>query len=139
MPLKTEALEEPRIDLTSMLDVVMLLMIFFMIGTKFSENERGTDIHVPTVSDTAALTAQPDEIVVNIRRDGTIQVKREPQTPESLKVLLQSAQSGFPNQAVVIRGDGHCEYQQIMDVFSVCKDVGVRNISIAHLPKAGGR
>ena len=40
MPLKTEALEEPRIDLTSMLDVVMLLMIFFMIGTKFSENER---------------------------------------------------------------------------------------------------
>lgn len=135
MPLKTEPLDEPGINLTSMLDVVMLLIIFFMIGTKFSEDERSTDIQVPTVAESAALTGQPDEIVVNINSKGEVQVKREPQTLESLKTMLQAAQSGFPNQAVVIRGDGRCEYQQIMDVFSACKEAGIRNISIAHLPK----
>ena len=138
MPLKTESLEEPGIDLTSMLDVVMLLIIFFMIGTKFSEDERSTDIQVPTVSGTAALSGQPDEIVVNINAEGQLKVKREPLTLESLKTQLQAAQAGFPNQAVVIRGDGSCKYQQIMDVFSTCKEAGIRNISIAHLPKERG-
>lgn len=138
MPLKTEPLEEPGINLTSMLDVVMLLIIFFMIGTKFSEDERSTDIQVPTIAESAALTGQPDEIVVNINSEGQVKVKREPLTLESLKALLQTAQTGFPNQAVVIRGDGRCEYQQIMDVFSACKEAGIRNISIAHLPKERG-
>jgi biopolymer transport protein ExbD len=138
MPLKTEPLEEPGINLTSMLDVVMLLIIFFMIGTRFSEEERQTDIQVPTVADNSALTGTPDEIVLNIAEDGRVLVKGSPQTPESLTALLKAAQVGFPNQSVIIRGDGRCRYQQIMDAFSACKEAGIRNISVAHLPKTQG-
>ena len=47
----------------------------------------------------------------------------------------QAALTSFPNQAVVIRGDGRCEYQRVMDAFSACKQAGVRNISVAHLPR----
>ena len=75
MPLKTEPLEEPTINLTSMLDVVMLLIIFFMVGTKFSEEERQTGIQVPTVSENLALSGQPDEIIVNVTVDGKITVQ----------------------------------------------------------------
>lgn len=138
MPLKTEPLEEPSINLTSMLDVVMLLIIFFMIGTKFSEEERQTDIQIPTVADNSALTGSPDEIVLNIAEDGRVIVRGNTQTPESLTALLRAAQAGFPNQAVIIRGDGRCRYQQIMDAFSACKQAGIRNISVAHLPKTEG-
>jgi biopolymer transport protein ExbD len=138
MPLKTEPLEEPSINLTSMLDVVMLLIIFFMVGTKFSEEERQTGIQVPTVSDNFALSGQPDEIIVNVAVDGRVTVKDEAQTLESLKVLLDAAREGFPSQAVVIRGDGRCEYQLIMDVFSTCKDAGIKNVSVAHAPKPKG-
>jgi len=138
MPLKTEPLEEPGIDLTSMLDVVMLLIIFFMIGTKFSEEERQTDIQIPTVADNSALTGSPDEIVLNIAEDGRVIVRGNTQTPESLTALLEAAHAGFPNQAVIIRGDGRCRYQQIMDAFSACKQAGIRNISVAHLPKTEG-
>lgn len=138
MPLKTEPLDEPGINLTSMLDVVMLLIIFFMIGTKFSEEERQTDIQVPTVADTSTMTGSPDEIVINVTFDGQFLMKGEPQTTESLMAQLRSAQAVFPNQAVVIRGDGRCAYQRIMDVFSSCKEAGIRNISVAHLPKKQG-
>lgn len=138
MPLKTEPLEEPGINLTSMLDVVMLLIIFFMIGTKFSEEERQTDIQVPTVADISTLTGSPDEIVVNVSESGAVFVKGEAQTTDSLKAMLQAAQSGFPNQGVIIRGDGRCRYQQIMDAFSTCKEAGIRNISVAHLPRNEG-
>lgn len=135
MPLKTGPLEEPTIDLTSMLDVVMLLIIFFMVGTKFSEEERQTDIQVPTVADNSALTGAPDEIVLNVAENGQVIVKGEPLTTEALATMLRAAHAGFPNQGVIIRGDGRCRYQQIMDAFSACKEAGIRNISVAHLPK----
>lgn len=138
MPLKTEPLEEPGINLTSMLDVVMLLIIFFMIGTRFSEEERQTDIQVPTVADNSPLTAAPDEIVLNVAADGRLTIKGEAYTAESLVENLKAAKAGFPNQGVIIRGDGRCQYQQIMDAFSACKEAGIRNISVAHLPKSQG-
>ena len=138
MPLKTQPLDEPGIDLTSMLDVVMLLIIFFMIGTRFSEEERQTDILVPTIADNSALTGAPDEIVLNVSESGQVTVKGESLSSETLATMLRSAQAGFPNQAVVIRGDGRCRYQQIMDAFSACKEAGIRNISVAHLPRKQG-
>ena len=138
MPLKTEPLEEPTINLTSMLDIVMLLIIFFMVSTKFSEEERQTGIQLPTVSENFALSGQPDEIVVNVNVDGKVNVRGETQTLETLKPLLEAARDVFPNQAVVIRGDGRCEYQLVMDVFSICKDAGMKNISVAHTPRPKG-
>ncbi len=138
MPLKTAPLEEPSINLTSMLDVVMLLIIFFMVGTKFAEEERQTGIQLPGVSENFALSGQPDEIVVNVDANGKVKVQGEDLTPDSLRILLDAARFAFPNQAVVIRGDGRCEYQQVMDVFSTCKEVGIKNVSVAHAPKSKG-
>ena len=138
MPLKTAPLEEPSINLTSMLDVVMLLIIFFMVGTKCAEEERQTGIQLPNVSENFALSGQPDEIVVNVDANGKVKVQGEDLTPDSLRILLDAARFAFPNQAVLIRGDGRCEYQQVMDVFSTCKEVGIKNVSVAHAPKSKG-
>ena len=128
-------LEEPSLNITSLLDIILTIVMFFMVSTTFSQNERQTEIQVPTVSDNAVLTGQPDEIVVNVAIDGQMQVSGKPQTVETLSSLLQAALTSFPNQAVVIRGDGRCEYQRVMDAFSACKQAGVRNISVAHLPR----
>jgi biopolymer transport protein ExbD len=138
MPLKTEPLEEPSINLTSMLDIVMLLIIFFMVSTKFAEEERQTDIQLPSVSENFALSGQPDEIIVNVDVDGKIHVQSEDLTLDALRILLDAARFAFPNQSVVIRGDGRCEYQTVMDVFSTCKEVGIKNVSVAHIPKSKG-
>jgi biopolymer transport protein ExbD len=138
MPLKTEPLEEPSINLTSMLDIVMLLIIFFMVSTKFAEEERQTGIQLPSVSENFALSGQPDEIVVNVDVDGKVKVQNEDLTLDSLRIMLDAARFAFPNQAVVIRGDGRCEYQIVMDVFSTCKEAGIKNVSVAHTPKLKG-
>jgi biopolymer transport protein ExbD len=132
MPLKTEPLEEPSINLTSMLDIVLLLIIFFMVATKFSEEERQTDVQVPTVSDNVALSGQPDEIVVNVNVEGKISVRNSPHTLESLQSMLKEARDVYPGQAVVIRGDGRVDYQTVMDVISACKMAGIKKYSLAH-------
>jgi len=135
MPLKTTPLEEPNINITSLLDIILFLVMFFMIGAHFSENEQQTDIHVPTAAASTTLSGAPDSLVINVAVDGHVKVMGETKTLDELAVTLTKAKDAFPNQSVVIRGDGHCEYQQVMDVLSVCTEAGIRNVSVAHLPR----
>lgn len=136
MPLKTLALDEPGINLTSMLDIVLLLIIFFMIGTQFKDNEKQYDIQLPTVADATALTGQPDELVINVTADGGYIFKSVPRSLTDLEAELKAARERFPGQGVVVRGDGNGRYQPVMDVMSACRRAGIRNVSLAH--RTGG-
>ena len=69
MPLKTHNDEQPSLNLTPMIDVVFLLIIFFMVGSQYSELERSIELEVPRVTDSGALTAAPEKRVVNVFSD----------------------------------------------------------------------
>lgn len=132
MPLKTESIEEPTLNLTPMIDIVFLLVIFFMVGARFSEMERQYDIQLPTVSDVQPLTSLPDDLTVNVRRNGEIWYSGQKQTLPKLEAELQAARRNFPDQSVVIRGEGDGRYQHVMDVLAACRRAGIRAISLAH-------
>ena len=68
MPLRTDSLEEPQLNLTPMIDIVFLLIIFFMVGTRFSENEQQYEIELPKASAVEPMTSRPDAIVINVAR-----------------------------------------------------------------------
>ncbi|OYW17485.1 MAG: biopolymer transporter ExbD [Planctomycetales bacterium 12-60-4] len=138
MPLKSMPLEEPAISLTSMLDVVLLLIMYFRLATQFIQDEQQYEIQLPTVPDAVALTGQPDEIVVNVEENGVIMVRTEQKSLDQLTELLVEAREKFPGQAVVVRGDGRVAYQSIMDVMSVIRRAGIRNLSLANRPNPAG-
>ena len=66
MPLKTHLDDEPTLNLTAMLDVMFLLIIFFMLGTRFIDDERKIGLRVPEVVDRGTLTAAPARREVNV-------------------------------------------------------------------------
>jgi len=132
VPLKTLPLDEPSINLTSMLDVVLNLIIFFMISTQFIQEERQYEVKLPTVSEATALSGQPDEIIVNVLSNGNLLVKGKAVTGPELESLLKAARERFPGQAVVVRADGEGKYQPVMDVLAACRRVGIRNVSLAN-------
>ncbi|MDX1970274.1 MAG: biopolymer transporter ExbD [Planctomycetaceae bacterium] len=138
MPLKSMPLEEPAINLTSMLDVVLLLILYFLFATQFIQEEQQYDIQLPTVPDAVALTGQPDEIVVNVEESGLIVVRSEQKSLTELQALLELAREKFPGQAVVVRGDGRVPYQKVMDVMSIVRRAGIRNLSLANRPNPAG-
>lgn len=105
MPFKTDTIEEPTLNLTPMIDIVLLLVIFFMVGTQFSEEERQYSIELPTVSDAQPLTALPDELVVNVDGEGRIYIEDRELTTDQLEQELTAARERYADQAVVIRGD----------------------------------
>ena len=137
MPLRTESLEEPSLNLTPMIDIVFLLIIFFMVGTKFSEIEQQFDIQTPRAVELAAMSSAPDPIVVNVTRAGQISIDNAEFTLEELKGRLQEAKENFAKQTVLIRGDGESIYQSVIDVMSVCHQAQVHKFSLAFQPVQG--
>ncbi len=134
MPLKTDSVEEPTLNLTPMIDVVFLLIIFFMVGSRFTETEaeRQYDVNLPTVSDARPLTSLPDEIVVNVAADGRVFVGERLRTLDELRADLVEARRNFEDQAVIIRGDAAGPYQHVMDVMAVCHAAEIRSVSLAN-------
>jgi biopolymer transport protein ExbD len=131
MPLKTHVDEQPTLNLTPMIDIVFLLIIFFMVGTKFTELERKITLRVPEVADRGALTAAPERKVVNVYRDGTITLDKDTVTLEQLTGDLADARRQYEDLGVLVRGDAKGEFQLVASVLNACKQAGVRDLGIS--------
>ena len=139
MPLQVEPIEEPSLNLTSMLDVVLLLVIFFMVGTQFAdEDEKQYEINLPTVTEAQPLTGTPDEIEVNIRRDGQLLLGTREVSVQELSDELKRAQANYPRQIVIVRGDAEGPYQNVMTVLGICRQANINAIQLANRVERGG-
>ncbi|MGD0654840.1 MAG: biopolymer transporter ExbD [Thermoguttaceae bacterium] len=134
MPLKTNIDEEPTLNLTAMLDVMFLLIIFFMLGTRFVDDERKIGLSVPKVVDKGSLTSAPSRCVVNVYLDGTIALDGQPVNLEELTAKLSAAQRQHGDIGVLVRGDGSDRYQRMVSVLNACKQAGVKNLGISVRP-----
>jgi biopolymer transport protein ExbD len=119
-------------NMTPMIDVVLLLVIFFMVGTQFAENESQFDIELPTVARAEPLTGAPDALTVSIHRDGGIALNERTVTQAELERELRAAQTRYARQAVVVRGDGPGPYQHVMTVLDICRRAQIVNIQLAN-------
>ncbi len=131
MPLMPHAEEQPSLDLTPMIDVVFLLIIFFMVGTKFAEWERTIALNVPELSDGGALTDTPEARVVNVYSDGTITFHGEALSLAELTDRLAALRAENPHLQVQVRGDRSSLLQHVAEVFQACKRAGVGELGLA--------
>ncbi len=131
MPLRNDPLDEPQLNLTPMVDVVLQLVIFFMVGTQFVDSERKVEIVLPQVSQGAPLTETPDELVINVTAAGEIYLGGTLIDVEPLREQLREAKRRYVQQAVVIRGDQDCRLQQAMTIVDICKQAGIENLQFA--------
>jgi biopolymer transport protein ExbD len=131
MPLKTLVDDQPTMNLTSMTDIVFLLIIFFLVGTEFAEAERKIGLRIPEVRDHGALTAAPEKKVVNVYRDGSITLDRAPVTLPQLTQQLAAVRAQYPDLGVLVRGDAKGEFQRVAEVLNACKQAGVQELGIS--------
>lgn len=122
-------------QLAPMLDVVFLLLIFFVVTQKFILNEQDLKVKVPTAPKTTEEASRAiDEIIINAREEHgelIITIDREQFTREKLLSMLQRMIAVNPNQAVRIRGDAEMRWQKVADVISTCSKAGVWNVSFS--------
>ena len=76
MPLKTTHDEMPNLNLTSLIDVVFLLIVFFMTASKFTDPERDIDLRLPEVAEGESLSVAPKAREVAVHADGRIDARQ---------------------------------------------------------------
>ncbi len=130
MPLKTQQDEQPTLNLTPMIDVVFLLIIFFMVATKFAEMERDIELELPEVASAQALTSAPKQRVVTVQSDGQIALDRVDVSLSELTRRLSAARREYPKLSVVIRGDASCAFQHVAQTLAACKKANISDLGI---------
>jgi biopolymer transport protein ExbD len=118
-------------QLAPMIDIVFLLLIFFIVTWQFSRSETELNVSVPTAEEGAELTRPKGEIIINVLADGVIRVEGITVDLPQLREKLAAIARQFENQPVRIRGDGAVAYQNIVEVIDTCQKAGIWNISFA--------
>jgi biopolymer transport protein ExbD len=121
----------PGIQLAPLVDVLLLLLIFFLLTWNAARNENELDVKVPKASAAREKTAPIGDVVVNVKTDGNVVVNRRTLTPEELTELLKGLVQLNAEQAVVIRGDEAGAYRNIVNVLNICTQAGVTNVAFA--------
>lgn len=131
MPLKTHTDEMPNLNLTSLIDVVFLLIVFFMAASKFADCEREVDLRVPEVAqgDKLALPTKAREVAVFA--DGRITLDGGAVTLKELTTELTRSRAAAPQQGVTILGDAGCPFQHIAATLAACKEAGISDLAVS--------
>lgn len=118
------------LSITPLIDVVFLLLIFFLVSTRFAQEERELDINLPSVSQALPASIQPQELVINIDENGRYFIDGAFRQVEQVEQILRRAQANNPlTQTVVIRGDKATDWQHVAVAIDLCKKVGIHEFT----------
>lgn len=130
---KGKALE--ALNLTPLIDVVFLLLIFFLVATRFAQEDRELPVKLPSASNALPMTMEPNEIVINVDAAGGYVVRGTPMTIEVLEEVLGKAVADNPiHQVVVIRSDRSTAVQSVVTVMDLCTKLKVPSYKISTDP-----
>jgi biopolymer transport protein ExbD len=117
--------------MTPMIDVVFLLLCFFVTSQLFAQWETEIDITLPTARTGQLPQRLPGEIILNLHADGRVVVNGRDLESDALGAMLQQVASLFPGQPVLLRADKATAYEQVIRVLDLCRQADIWNISFA--------
>jgi biopolymer transport protein ExbD len=119
------------LSLTPLIDVVFLLLVFFLVATEFAEQERELRVQLPEASEAQPLTRRPSELFLNIDAQGRYFVSGKTLTLDELDSALQMAWVNNPGRAsVIIRADKRCPWQFVVAAINSCLKANIRDYKV---------
>ncbi len=127
---------EDAINLMPLIDMVFLLLVFFLVATTIAQEERDAEIDLPTASNMTALSDPPPQLVINIREDGEIKVGKQTVTMEELEVMLKKVAKDEPDKELLIRADLQSYHRYFAGVVRVARESGIGKAKIGYIIQA---
>jgi len=118
-------------QIAPMVDILLVLLVFFIVTWNFAISENELDIKIPSASKAKEPQSYVGQVVVNVRADGTIVMNRKSFSPDALRAKLKDLSKLYPDQAVILRGDQHTNYKYIVDVLDICRSANIWNVAFA--------
>ena len=133
MNLNVRAKAEPEVNLTSLIDVVLLLLIFFMVSTSFVKQTQ-ISMRLPEAASSAIVEEVPQQLDIMITETGTYLVNGRElinNRPETLRNALQKLSGGNTSLPLTISADANARHQFVVTAMDVAGRLGFVKISIA--------
>ncbi|WP_437630112.1 ExbD/TolR family protein [Sorangium sp. So ce854] len=129
---------EPEINVTPLVDVVLVLLIIFMVIAP--QLEHGERVELPAVfRPDSTSKSKLDPIYVTITGAGTVFLEKEAVADlRSLGERLRAIRAAEPERRVVIKGDSSVKYGRVREAFALCQEVGFSGISLQVSQRGGG-
>ena len=122
--------DEFEVPMTPLIDVVFLLLIFFLVATNFTRKEIDNKVDLPNVEGGVTKKKLPQVLILNIRADGTVVVNGEVIEKTALRDLVKRWHQKNPREYVAIRGDGKVPYETVMKIMGLCRAVGIERVDL---------
>ena len=130
MAVKYEEEEKPEVQLTSMMDCIFLMLIFFLVSSQLKKVEKELPIELPRANTTRDVKATPDLITVSVNAKGELFVNSKPVGPAGLRSALQAAAKENPDRRIRINGDVFAPFRSIVQVLDTCQGEGLTVVGI---------
>jgi biopolymer transport protein ExbD len=108
-------------------DILLVLLIIFMVVTPLVQ--KGVDLKLPTALNTVAMPESP-EVVLYIKKDGTLILNQEKVTLETLQAQLEEEFLTVQDKKLYLKADGDLEYGKLIDIYEKIRQAGLENIAI---------
>ena len=139
MNLKPRSHEEPEINVVSLIDVVLLLVVFFILSSRFTDEGR-LHVHLPTASAVPqAKNTEEAGLVVSVSQAGGYLVNQRElinSSPETLRAALLKEAGTNRNMQVTLRADAHATHQAVITAMDVLGRLGFSEVNIATVKEA---
>ena len=136
--------EQGLINIPSLLDVIFILLLFFMATTTFKQEELDLQVKLPQSAANKSLSAATKLIIINIRaadrpkEDPLYLVSNKRMTLDQLRATVAAAVRGHPDQKVLVRGDRRAFHGDVAAAVTVCSEVGIKEVNIGYDKKPTG-
>ncbi len=123
-----QAEEESEINITPMLDVVFIMLIFFIVTASFVK-ESGIDVNKPDAQ--TAISQDKANILIAITESGEIWIDRHLVDPRAVRAIIERMHAENPQGTVVIQADKKSTTEVLIQVMDASRQAGVDNVAIA--------
>ena len=121
MAVKYEEEEKPEVQLTSMMDCIFLMLIFFLVSSQLKKTEKELPLELPRANVTRDVKATPGLITVSVNARGDLYVNSKPVGAAGLKAALAAAAKENPDRRIRIDGDIFAPFRSIVQVLDTCQ------------------
>jgi biopolymer transport protein ExbD len=120
-----------RFNITPMIDVVFLLVIFFLVTAHFAQNQEVDAVELPVATQIAETDESPRRLAITVLADGTIRAGGNDILPENLDLLLEQTIGDDPTDFEVrIRADQSAPYEVVEPILLSCARQGIRDVGV---------
>lgn len=123
-----EQAEDAAIDMTPMLDIVFIMLIFFIVTTSFIK-EAGVEVNKPSAK--SVLDQKKANIFVAVTADGEVWLDKRKVDVDSVRTNIERLLAEQASEVVVVQADANAEHGRVVEVMDQIKDAGVSRIAVA--------